>query len=111
MNRIKELREERNLTQQELATQIDTSQTNIGRWEKETNEPSASMVVRLADFFSCSIDYLLGREDDFGNIISVHKNSSLSLEEETMVTLFAKLEPYEKETILKQIKALAGEKK
>lgn len=60
--RLKELREERHLTQNDIAKEIKTSQTNIGRWEKELNEPAASFLIRLADFFQCSIDYLLGRE-------------------------------------------------
>ena len=51
--RLKELREERHLTQNDIAKEIKTSQTNIGRWEKELNEPAASFLIRLADFFQC----------------------------------------------------------
>lgn len=75
--RLKELREERNLSQLDVANAIGTSQTNIGRWEKERNEPSSGYVIKLADFFEVTTDYLLGREDDFGNI-SVTTNSDLT---------------------------------
>lgn len=69
MNRIKELRENKGLTQKEVAKAIFTNQRNISRWENEQNEPTSSFLEKLADFFNCSIDYLVGRENDFGNII------------------------------------------
>ena len=69
--RLIELREERKLTQSDIANAIKTSRTNIGRWEKGLNEPSSSQIVKLADFFQVSADYLLEREDDFGNVTVV----------------------------------------
>ena len=59
---IKELRCERYLSQQKLAEAIGVSQKAIDYWERGINEPKASYVVRLADFFEVSTDYLLGRE-------------------------------------------------
>lgn len=67
--RIKELRLEKELTQSELANAIHTSQRNVGRWENGENEPTASFLIALADFFKVSVDYLLCREDEFGNVI------------------------------------------
>ena len=91
--RLKELREERNLTQNELAQKIKTSQTNIGRWEKDLNEPTANFIIRLADFFQCSTDYLLGREDDFGNITIRNENPKpqISAEETQLLENFRAL--------------------
>lgn len=77
--RLKELREEKNLTQSDIATAINTTRTNIGRWEKELNEPSANFIILLADFFECSTDYLLGRSDDFGNIAINRESPSVYL--------------------------------
>ena len=62
--RIKELREEKKLSQDEVARAIGTNQRNIGRWEKGENEPTSGFVLKLADFFQCSVDYLLGRTDN-----------------------------------------------
>lgn len=59
---IKELRIERNLSQQKLASAIGVSQKAIDYWERGVNEPKASYVALLADFFNVSCDYLLGRE-------------------------------------------------
>ena len=59
---IKELRIERNFSQQKLAEAIGVSQKAIDYWERGVNEPKASYIVRLADFFEVTCDYILGRE-------------------------------------------------
>lgn len=61
--RIKELRQEKNLSQSMLAQKIGVSQKAIDYWERGINEPKATYIVRLADFFDVSTDYLLGREN------------------------------------------------
>lgn len=115
--RIKELREEKQISQKVLAEAVNTSQRNIGRWENGENEPSYVQLIKLADFFNCSIDYLVGREDDFGNVGDVSGNNlkyadnELTKDEETLLRCFQKCGPFEREAILIQIRALAGEKK
>ena len=89
--RLLELREERNLSQLDVAESIKTSRTNIGRWEKGTNEPSSSALIALADFFECTIDYLLGREDDFGNVTVQGTAPQVNSEEMELVRIFRKL--------------------
>lgn len=93
MLRLKTLREERNLSQLEVAKGIDTSQRNIGRWESGSNEPSSSFVIKLADFFEVSTDYLLGRESDFGVVTS--KNKPMLTATETEVLKHFRLLPLE----------------
>lgn len=61
--RIKDLRQEKNLSQSVLAQKIGVSQKAIDYWERGINEPKATYIVRLADFFDVSTDYLLGREN------------------------------------------------
>lgn len=68
MNRIKELREEKSITQQELAQRINTTPKNIYRWENGLNDISGSALIDLANVFGCSIDYLVGREGEDGLI-------------------------------------------
>lgn len=77
--RLLELREEKNFTQTDVANAIKTSRTNIGRWEKGINEPTANYLIQLANLFECSIDYLLGRSDDFGNINIQQKSPAPTL--------------------------------
>ncbi|PWM73120.1 MAG: hypothetical protein DBX59_05345 [Bacillota bacterium] len=60
---IKELRTEKGLSQKALAAAIGVSQKAIDFWEREINEPKASYIVRLSDFFGVSADELLGRKN------------------------------------------------
>lgn len=61
--RLKTLRKEAGLTQKELAEQIDTSQQNIGFWEKGDRNPKHKSLVKLANFFKVSTEYLTGETD------------------------------------------------
>ena len=61
-SRLKELRAEKNISQQKLAEQIGVTQKAIDFWEKGINEPKASYIIKLAKFFGVSADYLLGME-------------------------------------------------
>lgn len=60
--RIKELRTEKGLSQERLARQIGVSQKAIDYWERGVNEPKASYILALCDFFDVSADDLLGRK-------------------------------------------------
>lgn len=62
-NRIKELRKERDISQSNLAKAIGVSQKAIDYWERGVNEPKASYLIKLADFFDISLDYLLCRKE------------------------------------------------
>ena len=62
-NNIKELRKERNLSQRQLASCLDTSQANLSRWEQGIVEPSIIECWKLADYFNVSIDCICGRKD------------------------------------------------
>lgn len=66
--RIKELREENGFSQTTVATAIGGSQSNLAKWEKGQVQPTADAIIKLADFFNVSADFLLGRSDDLGNI-------------------------------------------
>ena len=61
--RLKELRQENNLSQQTLAKQIGASQKAIDFWEKGINEPKLTYIINLANCFGVTTDYLLGLED------------------------------------------------
>ena len=59
-NRIKEAREERGLTQAELAKRMNTSQQNIQRWETGSVNMRADTLVRMGQILNKSVAYLLG---------------------------------------------------
>ena len=52
---LKELRKEKNLTQQQLAEQLNVSGRTVSRWETGTNMPDISILVDLAKFYDVSI--------------------------------------------------------
>lgn len=61
-NRIKELREEKGISQRELAKKVDIKQANISRWEAGTIIPNVIDCWKIANFFNVSIEYLIGIE-------------------------------------------------
>lgn len=63
MNRIKNLREELNMTQQELADKLKGAKSTVAMYEKGNRKPSLEVLVKLSEIFDCSIDYLLGKTD------------------------------------------------
>ena len=62
--RLKELRKEANINQEKLAEILNTYRANINRYEKRTREPDYDTLIKVADFFDVSADYLLGRTDN-----------------------------------------------
>ena len=63
MDRLRELRKERGVTQQKLADDLMITTRTLGRYELGDREPRLSMIFDLADYFKVSIDYLVGRSD------------------------------------------------
>ena len=63
MNRIKYLRQELNMTQQELADKLDGAKSTIAMYENGNRKPSMEILIKLSEIFNCSIDYLLCKSD------------------------------------------------
>lgn len=60
-NRIKDLREDRDMRQSDLAQETGIDQRTISNYETGKTAPDAYALIKLADFFDVSIDYLVGR--------------------------------------------------
>lgn len=63
MNRLKLLREEKKLLQEDLGKIIGVSKSAIGFYENEKRDMSPETIIKLADYFEVSTDYLLGKSD------------------------------------------------
>ena len=61
MIRIRELRIERNMTQLELAMELDIGNTTLQQYETGLHEPNFDMLIKIANYFDVTIDYLIGR--------------------------------------------------
>ena len=64
MNRLKVLREMHNLNMREVASKLGIPYTTYVNYEKGTREPNSEMLISLANFYSVSIDYLIGRDEN-----------------------------------------------
>lgn len=62
--RIRDLREDKDLTQTQVAKMLSMSQTGYSKYETGENDIPTSILIKLADFYGTSVDYLLGRTDD-----------------------------------------------
>ncbi|MCI6677652.1 MAG: helix-turn-helix domain-containing protein [Oscillibacter sp.] len=62
--RLRDLREDHDKTQQQIADILGTSQTMYARYERGANELPLRHLLTLADYYGVSVDYLLGRSDE-----------------------------------------------
>jgi len=61
--RLRKLRKERKISQLKLALDLNMNQNTISRYETQEREADYETLVRFADYFDVSLDYLLGRSD------------------------------------------------
>ncbi|WP_340011753.1 helix-turn-helix transcriptional regulator [Paenibacillus sp. FSL H7-0690] len=69
-HRLKELRKQKNLSQDQLSGALDIPSSSLRRYETRGELPKRERLELIADFFSVSIDYLLGRTDNPEQILS-----------------------------------------
>lgn len=62
--RLKELRKKNGVSQLRLALDLNVNQNTISRYETGEREADYATLIKLADYFDVSIDYLLGRCDE-----------------------------------------------
>lgn len=67
-DRIKSLRKEQGITQDQLAEYINVSRSSVNGYENDGVEPSLNVLVKIADRFNVSLDYLLERTEEKYNI-------------------------------------------
>lgn len=61
--KIRELRNLRSISQVELASALGVTKQSVSNWENDNIQPSIEMLIKLANFFGVSTDYLLGIDD------------------------------------------------
>lgn len=69
--RLRDLREDKDLSQKQIAQLLDMSQTGYSKYETGENDIPTQILIKLADFYNTSVDYILGRT----NIIVPYKNN------------------------------------
>lgn len=84
-NRIKDLREDRDLRQSDVAKATAIDQRTLSNYGTGKTNPDSYALIRLADFFDVSIDYLVGRtnimHDDASDVAAALENARKALDE------------------------------
>ena len=62
--RLKELRKKKGISQLRMATDLNTTQNTISRYETGEREPGIDDLIKIADYFNVSVDYLIGRTEN-----------------------------------------------
>ena len=109
MQRIKELRTEKKLTQAELGKKINSTQRQVSKWELGAIEPNITDLQKLADFFGCTVDYLIGREAEDGVVIV--SGNELSKDESMLIDKLRRLDPLNKELAYQYVDFLTERQK
>jgi transcriptional regulator with XRE-family HTH domain len=63
--RLRELRKKRSMTQEQLASYLQTAKSTISQYENDINEPDLRTLIRIADLFEVTLDELVGREQPY----------------------------------------------
>jgi len=63
IKRLKLLRKQKNITQKQLAENLEIAERTIRSYEIGENVPTLESFIKIADFFDVSLDYLTGRKD------------------------------------------------
>lgn len=104
MKRLKELREQKNLTQAQLSKFLNISASTIGMYEQGRRFPDENLLKHISQYFNVSIDYLLGLTnipntvDDYiqkSNTNSYHIND----DEQTLIKKYRQLKAEDKQII------------
>lgn len=115
MIRLLELRKSRKLTQSELAHKLDLTQQAYARYENCQRQPDFDTLIRIANYFNVSIDYLLGRTEDrqnkpIYNVLSSKKEENeLSLSQSEKALILALRRSKKGEELIRAVLLMIGE--
>lgn len=104
-DRLKQLRNEKKLSQQELADKLGINRSTYARYETSATQPDYETLQKLADFFDVSIDYLLGRTDN----PTTSNNHRLELTEKDEMDVAKRLQKFKEEIEKSDGLAFSGE--
>lgn len=124
MLRLRELRLESEKKQSEIAEAIGVSRQVYSNYENEINQPSIEILIALSKIFQCSVDYLIGFSDDFGQVTVYQQTDgieSLTSAEQKIIdalrrnapsnagdflAMYTELPPYMQESIFAELKGM-----
>ncbi len=98
VKKLKELRISAGISQQKLADVILVSQQSVNKYENHDIEPDINTLIKIADYFDVSVDYLIGRSNSESSPCqSTYKD--ISANEFNLIKMFRKLTKKQKELV------------
>ena len=101
--RLKEVRENKGLSQQALASAIGESQSTLASWENGKSMPRANTLLKLVNYLDVSLDYLCGRSELKEIITNDNIELSLSDKEKKLILGYRKLAEAQQEMVDRQL--------
>ena len=98
LENIKKLREEMGITQKQLADVIDVSQQSVNKYENHNIEPDIETLIRIADYFNTSVDYIVGHTELRRKVAKVEAYE-LSCDEMFIIDSYRKMTPRQRKSI------------
>lgn len=86
-DRLKNLRQDKKLNMKQTAAALQMPYTTYVSYEKDEREPNSEILVQLADFFDCSVDYLIGRSKH-KKVQNTFVNLNLTYHEKNVITAY-----------------------
>lgn len=90
LKNLRKLREEKGVTQKQLADVISVSQQSINKYENHNIEPDIDTLIKMADYFETSVDYIVGHSK-IRRKIEIVNSYDLNAEEAKLVEDYRKL--------------------
>ncbi len=103
-NRIRELREEKKMTQLRLSIELDVTQETISAYEVGKHYPSVKSLLKMTELFRSSMDYIMGLSE----IRLPTKKDGLPQDEAAVLSLFSELDSVGKQKAIAFIQGMLG---
>lgn len=104
LENLKKLRFESGISQKQLADFIGVSQQSVNKYENHNIEPDIEVMIKIADYFNTSVDYLIGHTD-VRRKIEIMQTHELNAEESSIIEGYRTLSDIQKQCIATVIKS------
>lgn len=110
MNRIKDLREEKNVSMMQAAKDVNLPYTTYVNYEKNLREPNFETLIALANYFEVSVDFLIGRNNIRTYFVDTHDSTNLKLnsKERAIICAYRELNEEGAEKVEEYIKDISS---
>ncbi|MDE6210471.1 MAG: helix-turn-helix domain-containing protein [Clostridia bacterium] len=101
--KFKKFLDDNNMAVNNLAKEIGIPQSTMSNWINRGSKPNIEDIVKVCDYFSISVDYLIGRESEDGTIV-INEGRKYSPDEENLINMYRKLSNKKREAVVDYIK-------